>query len=321
MIKTRLIKLLEHAKKYIYLQVLWKWLSLLAQTMIVYSLARILEDLFVSRTYTAVPYLPMIAAGIVIRYFCVRLETDASYKASVDVKRILRNKIYEKMVRLGASYRSYVRSSEIVQMSVEGVEQLETYFGQYLSQFFYALLAPVSLFAITWFIDRKTAWVLLAAVPLIPMSIMAIMKIARKLLDKYFTIYYGLGDHFLENLHGMTTLKIYQADEKRAEKMDEESEYFRRITMKVLKMQLISTTIMDVFAYGGASVGMIVALKGFFAGTISLPGMIMVMMMKANSIRVPRFLNLPITKAMAEATAAAISMVERETNAEFRKFR
>lgn len=156
-------------------------------------------------------------------------------------------------------------------MAAEGVEQLETYFGKYLSQLFYSLLAPVTLFVILSFVSWKASLVLLICVPLIPLSIVAVQKIAKKLLNKYWGIYTELGDSFLENLQGLTTLKIYRSDEQKAQEMDEESQRFRRITMKVLTMQLNSTSVMDIIAYGGAAVGMIVTLSQFMKGSLSCP--------------------------------------------------
>uniref|UniRef100_UPI0028ECFEA3 ABC transporter ATP-binding protein/permease n=1 Tax=Oribacterium parvum TaxID=1501329 RepID=UPI0028ECFEA3 len=205
----------------------------------------------------------------------------ASFHASADVKRILRNKIYGKMLALGPSYRESVNNAEIVQMAGEGVEQLETYFGRYLSQFFYSLLAPITLFFILSRISVQTALLLLLAVPLIPIVIMLVMIVAKKLLSNYFAIYYGLGDSFLEKLQGMTTLKIYQADQAAAEDMDREAELFRKITMKVLSMQLNSTSVMDIVAYGGAAVGIISALGQFSKGAISLSGVLMITLLAA----------------------------------------
>ena len=185
------------------------------------------------------------------------------------------------MLSLGPSYRERVNSAEIVQMAGEGVEQLETYFGRYLSQFFYALLAPLTLFLILSRIELQTALLLLLAVPLIPIVIMLVMLVAKKLLGHYFAIYYGLGDSFLEKLQGMTTLKIYQADQVAAEDMDREAERFRKITMKVLSMQLNSTSIMDIIAYGGAAVGILSALQHFSEGSISISGVFIIILLAA----------------------------------------
>ena len=281
MIKKRLVGLLSHAKKYIIYQVVWQWLALLCQVVMIYSASMLLETaLFREVTArTAARCGVLVLAALILRFVCDRQASHASYRASVDVKRILRDKIYSKLLRLGASYREKVTTSEVVQMAAEGVEQLETYFGKYLSQLFYSLLAPVTLFVILSFVNWQASLVLLVCVPLIPISIVAVQKIAKKLLNKYWGIYTELGDSFLENLQGLTTLKIYRSDEKKAEEMDEESQRFRQITMKVLTMQLNSTSVMDIIAYGGAAVGMIVTLTQFMKGNLSVHGALMMILL------------------------------------------
>ena len=281
MIKKRLVGLLSHAKKYIIYQVVWQWLALICQIVMIYSAAMLLETaLFWEVTpLMAACYGGLVLVALILRFVCDRQASHASYRASVDVKRILRDKIYSKLLRLGAAYREKVTTSEVVQMAAEGVEQLETYFGKYLSQLFYSLLAPVTLFVILSFVNWQASLVLLICVPLIPVSIIAVQKIAKKLLNKYWGIYTELGDSFLENLQGLTTLKIYRSDEKKAEEMDEESQRFRQITMKVLTMQLNSTSVMDIIAYGGAAVGMIVTLTQFMKGNLSVHGALMLILL------------------------------------------
>lgn len=283
MIKKRLVGLLSHAKKYIIYQVVWQWLALLCQILMIYCASVLLEQaLFWEVTWqTGVRYGALVVIAMALRFICDRRASYASYRASVDVKRILRDRIYSKLLCLGAAYREKVSTSEVVQMAAEGVEQLETYFGKYLSQLFYSLLAPVTLFALLSFINWKASLVLLICVPLIPVSIVAVQKIAKRLLNKYWGIYTELGDSFLENLQGLTTLKIYRSDEKKAEEMDEESQRFRRITMKVLTMQLNSTSVMDMIAYGGAAVGMIVTLSEFMKGNLSVHGALMLILLAA----------------------------------------
>ena len=283
MIKKRLVGLLSHANKYIIYQVVWQWLALLCQILMIYCASVLLEQaLFWEVTWqTGVRYGALVVIAMSLRFICDRRASYASYRASVDVKRILRDRIYSKLLRLGAVYREKVSTSEVVQMAAEGVEQLETYFGKYLSQLFYSLLAPVTLFVVLSFINWKASLVLLICVPLIPVSIVAVQKIAKRLLNKYWGIYTELGDSFLENLQGLTTLKIYRSDEKKAEEMDEESQRFRRITMKVLTMQLNSTSVMDMIAYGGAAVGMIVTLSEFMKGNLSVHGALMLILLAA----------------------------------------
>lgn len=281
MIKTRLVKLLEHAKKYIVFTILWQWIALLSQVVMVFTIANVIENVYENTLEDTLIFqsICVLIIVMIIRYLSERMSVRNSYLASVDVKRILREKIYEKILRLGTSYSEQVASSEIVQVSTEGVEQLETYFGKYLPQLFYSLLAPITLFIILSHVSMKASVVLLICVPLIPISIVVVQKIAKKLLNKYWSIYTSLGDSFLENLQGLTTLKIYQADEMKAQQMDEESQNFRRITMKVLTMQLNSTSVMDIVAYGGAAVGMVVSIHEFMVGNISLSGTLCIILL------------------------------------------
>ena len=281
MIKTRLVGLLSHAKKYIVYTILWQWAALLSQVLAVFSIADLLERV-VYRAVT-VPVMERIVLilvlVVIIRFVCERMGARSSYLACVDVKRILREKIHEKMLKLGASYSERVSSSEVVQVMAEGVEQLETYFGKYLPQLFYSLIAPLTLFIILCQVSLKASVILLICVPLIPISIVVVQKIAKKLLNKYWSIYTGLGDSFLENLQGLTTLKIYQADQQKADEMDVESQNFRKITMKVLTMQLNSTSVMDIVAYGGAAIGMAVAVSEFLKGNISVSGTLCIVLL------------------------------------------
>ena len=281
MIKTRLVRLLSHAKKYIVYTILWQWAALLSQVLAVFSIADLLERVADQTLTAAVIQKTAVILLLVVaaRFLCERMGARSSYLACVDVKRILREKLYEKMLKLGASYSEQVSSSEVVQVSTEGVEQLETYFGKYLPQLFYSLIAPMTLFMILCRVSLKASVILLVCVPLIPISIVVVQKIAKKLLNKYWSVYTGLGDSFLENLQGLTTLKIYQADQQKADEMDMESQNFRKITMKVLTMQLNSTSVMDIIAYGGAAVGMAAAVTEFFKGSISLSGTLCIVLL------------------------------------------
>lgn len=281
MIKVRLIKLLSHSKKYIVYHVFWQWIALLSQIAAVFSITGLLEEVLFGQVQSSdfCRTLLILLSVLVLRFVCERMAARASYLAGEDVKRILRINIYEKLLRLGAAYREQTATSEVVQLSSEGVEQLETYFGRYLPQLFYSLLAPCTLFAVLCRVSLKASLLLLVFVPLIPLSIVIVQKIAKKLLNKYWAIYTGLGDSFLENLQGLTTLKIYQSDQKKAEEMDEEAARFRKITMKVLTMQLNSTSIMDIMAYGGAAAGMIMAAAEFLKGSLNFQGALSIILL------------------------------------------
>lgn len=263
MINKRLIALIEESKKYIGLTVLYQWIALLANIVFMYSLARMIQALFLDYFVLEeqLVFIALCLIAIVIRYFCKFAQHKTSFYAARRVKKTLREKIYQKLLEFGPSYKNSYATSEIVQLAVEGVDQLETYFAQYLPQFFYAVLAPLTLFLVLLLISPLVGIVLLVFVPLIPMTIVLIQKFAKKLLSKYWGQYTQLGDTFLENLQGLTTAKIYKADDFKHKQMNEEAEHFRRITMKVLTMQLNSITVMDVVAFGGSALGTILAIQ------------------------------------------------------------
>lgn len=284
MINKRLIGTVSESRKYIAGNVACQWVSLAANITMMASITRLLARLF-EREATAheiAVTLAVALAAVVVRYVCTTLASRMSYLSSRAVKRTLRGLIYKKLLRLGTSYREQANTSEVVQVAVEGVDQLETYFGAYLPQFFYAMLAPLTLFAVLSTVSVLSAAVLLVCVPLIPVAIVAVQRWAKKLLSKYWSQYTALGDTFLENLQGLTTLKIYQADEFKQQEMNEQAESFRKITMKVLTMQLNSITIMDLIAYGGAALGVILAATQFASGKIGLDGCLLIILLSAD---------------------------------------
>ncbi len=283
-INKRLIGTVPESRKYIAGSVALQWCSLAANIALMAAITRLLAALAQGTADRRLLALTaaVAACAVLIRWFCTTGASRMSYLSSRAVKRTLREAIYQKLLRLGNGYQDSVRTSEIVQVAVEGVDQLETYFGAYLPQFFYAMLAPVTLFAVLCFVNVPAAAVLLLCVPLIPVAIAAVQTWAKKLLAKYWGQYTALGDSFLENLQGLTTLKIYQADKAKNREMNEEAERFRRITMKVLTMQLNSITIMDLIAYGGAALGVILAVSQFRAGRTDLAGCLLILLLAAD---------------------------------------
>lgn len=283
MIDKRLLKEMPEAKVFIWKQVIMQWIGMLSNVAMVFTFAYLFTAMFEKALVIKDLYIGVmiVVAMIVVRIFVTKKASTYSYLASRDVKNHLRKRIYEKLLEMKNSYTQHIATSELVQLSVEGVDQLETYFGRYLPQFFYSMLAPITLFLILVWMDWKSAVVLLVCVPLIPLSIVAVQKFAKKLLSKYWTSYATLGDSFLENLQGLTTLKIYQADEFKNEEMNKEAENFRRITMKVLTMQLNSVSVMDIVAYGGAAIGSIVAVMGFVHGSVSLFSVICIVLLSS----------------------------------------
>lgn len=285
MIKTRLIEQVPSSKKYIALTVLAQWLKTVANIVMIFILSNLLAQILDGKAFDfkrLLPYLGAIAAVMLVRYLCGYASSQTSFFASSEVKKVLRQKMYKKLTRMGASYSEKVSTSEVLQVFVEGVDQLELYFGKYLPQFFFAMLAPITLFAVLVFVSWKASLVLLICVPLIPLSIVAVQKIAKRLLSKYWGVYTNLGDTFLENIQGLTTLKVYQADERKNVEMNEKAEEFRRITMKVLTMQLNSVSVMDIVAYAGSAVGVVIAIIQVKNGTITLPQAFLIIMLAAD---------------------------------------
>ena len=284
MINKRLIGTVPESKKYIAGNVVFQWIALAANIVLMASVTQLLAGLFENAVDRAamVRTLLAAAAAVAVRYGCARLASRMSYCSSRAVKKTLRGMIYRKLLRLGPAYSEQTSTSEIVQITVEGVDQLQTYFGAYLPQFFYAMLAPLTLFAVLSFVNLPSAAVLLVCVPLIPAAIVVVQRWAKKLLAKYWGQYTAMGDTFLENLQGLTTLKIYQADELKQREMNEQAEKFRKITMKVLTMQLNSVTIMDLIAYGGAALGVILAATQYAAGHASLSGALLIILLSAD---------------------------------------
>ena len=302
MIDKRLFGIAGESRKYIFLCVLFQCIGLAASVYVTIALAGLLQGL---RNYFALsealgslpgvagvswiffvrPFLlsalVAVVIGIPVRFLCGMIAGKMSEKAASGVKARLRDMIYQKLLRLGLSYQKHISTAEAIQLSGAGVEQLETYFGRYLPQLFYSMIAPVALFGLLTLISLKVAVVLLVCVPLIPLSIIFVQKFAKKLFQKYWGEYVALGDGFLENVQGLTTLKIYQADGRQGDTMNAQAERFRRITMKVLTMQLNSITLMDLVAYGGAALGTALALIELSAGRISLSDCIIIVLLSA----------------------------------------
>ena len=285
MFDKRLMQMCPESKKYIAGNIILQFLELCLNAVMIVTIAcsvqRIYEKLW-EPGKLALP-LGVIMLTIILRFFTTRYATRMSYLASRTVKRVMREKIYAKLLRLGTAYREHVTTAELVQESVEGVDQLESYFGQYVPQFFYAFMAPIALFLLFGFGGSWTvAAVLLVCVPLIPGAIMMVQKIAKRILAKYWGQYTKLGSTFLENLQGMTTLKTYQADAYKNIEMNRESEHFRKVTMAVLTMQLNSVTIMDFVAYGGAALGILLATRAFAAGELGLANVLFMILLSAD---------------------------------------
>lgn len=282
MFNKRLLSICDSSKKWIGLTVLMNWISIICNIALILFIGTTVDKLMNGNlNLNVISTSLFIIAMLSIRFVANFMSTKFSLHSSSEVKKTLRSTIYEKLLSLGVNYTDAISTSSTVQIAVDGVEQLEIYFGRFMPQLFYSLLAPLTLFAVMSFISFKTAIVLLICVPLIPMTIMAVMKIAKKLLSKYWGVYTDLGDSFLENLQGLTTLKIFDIDEDKNKEMNDNAEHFRKITMKVLSMQLNSITIMDLIAFGGSAMGILIAIAEFRAGLLTAGQVLIIILLSA----------------------------------------
>lgn len=283
MIDKRLIHTVTDSKKWIAITVWWNWLALIGGIISAAAFALCLQWAWQQKLdlKSAVLFFIVFLLALLLRVVAGKRAVTASYQASVKVKHQLRTLIYQKLVSMPLNQVQQQSTSSIIQIASEGVEQLEIYFGRYLPQLFYSLLAPITLFAVLLCFNPLTALILLLCVPLIPISIIVVNKIAKRLLHKYWAVYVRLGSSFLDNLQGLITLKIYQDDDYKAKQMAQEAEHFRHITMKVLTMQLNSVSIMDLLAYGGAALGIFTALWQFQAGHLTVFRVILFILLSA----------------------------------------
>ena len=274
MFDKRLFSLVPGVMRHIAGNVALQWLALLANVVLFVSVGRLLQSVLAGGA-TGIDLARTLLVAVVavaVRLACQAQATKQGLAASALAKQRVRTLVYDKLVRMGPSYRETVATSEATQLCVEGIEQLEAYFGSYLPQLFYSLIASVTLFFCLAPLCTPAAVVLLCCVPLIPISLMAVMKIAKRIMGDYWHSYTDLGALFLESIQGLTTLKVFRADEERHRRMNEEAEKFRKATMRLLTMQLNSVIVMDIFAFAGAAAGIVVMLNSYAVGTVTFAG-------------------------------------------------
>lgn len=283
MLDRRLLAMAPGARRAIALDVALQWVGLLATIALFYLIGLFLQAVLAgTATVEGAVWLAGAAAvAIVVRLAAQAQATACGVRAATAAKQAVRQQVYDKLVRRGPAYREDVSTAEAVQVCVEGCEQLESYFAQYVPQLAYALIAPLTLFAFLAPLCLPAAVGLLVCVPLIPLSIMAVMRVAKRTMRRYWGSYTDLGASFLESIQGLTTLKVYQADEARHQAMNREAEGFRQATMRLLRMQLSSIAIMDLFAFGGAAVGILLVLGSFAAGSVTFAGAFTVIFLSA----------------------------------------
>ncbi len=281
MFNKKLLGLLSHNKKYVIAIVIVKWIQLILNIVFIFSISYLVSKLFEETPHAIDIYIVIAIVTLIIKSLLFRLVTKLEFLTANDVKKTLRLKILDVFLNKGVQYEKLASTSELTQLSTEGIEQLETYYSKFIPQFFYSFIAPLTLFLLLSFVNFKIAIVLLVCVPLIPMTIMMIQKIAKRFLSQYWGQYMNLGHHFLDNLGGLVFLKNSQSDDYIHQKMNSEATKFRKVTMRVLTMQLNSITVMDFIAFGGAALGFVMALSLYNSGDISIFETILVILISS----------------------------------------
>lgn len=306
MFERRLLQEVPEVKKSLRLQVFYQWLALLMNVLLMGLLASLFQAYFYGRLARLAPWAVLVLAGGVWgRFYFTRQAARMSGRSARVAKRKLRDRLLDQLMRLGGiEAQDRLGSAELIQVSVEGIDQLELYFSAYLPQLFFAVLAPLTLFFMLCWIHWSSALVLLICVPLIPLTLALVQGFAKRRLKHYWTRYVSLGQQFLENLQGLTTLKVLEADGRRHEQMNDQAEGFRKATMQVLFMQLNSILVMDVLAYGGAALGMILALRAYAKGQVPLTGALLIFLLSAEFFLPMRQLGSFFHVALNGVTAA-----------------
>lgn len=299
-----ILSLAPNSKKHLVLSVITNvinlFLSIGLTATFIYTMYLVIEN----KALPLLILIPSVIVAIIARYFLVRESARQAYLATGEMKKKIRSLILEKNSENASSPEKGLTTAELVQLSLEGVEQTENYISVFIPQFFYSIISVVIVFTIISFFSLKTALVLVLAIPLIPLSVLTIVKFAKKIFSKYWGNYTNLGDDFLDNTSGMTTLKTHQTDEAVANKLNTSAEKFRKMTMRVLTMQLNSITVMDAIAFGGAAVAIVMGLGDFFAGHLSIYEMLFVTLVSAEFFLPLRALGSAFHIAMNGISAA-----------------
>ena len=280
MIDKRLYNFSGNIKKYISITTFLSCVKLIANIFFYFIFAFLLvslinKDFSFSYSYIIISILII----VFVRQFSTIKISHILGNLVVDVKRNLRKIIFEKTLKLGLAYSQLFKTQELIHLSVDNVEQLEVYFGGFLTQFFYCIVSSFILFFSIAYFNLKIAFILLGFSLAIPLSLYIILNKVKKIQKKYFAKYMNVGTLFLDSLQGLTTLKIYGTDEIREEEIAKMSEEFRIETMRVLKMQLLSIAVINWIIYAGTILAIVTSVKLFLNGSLGLFPMLFIFML------------------------------------------
>ncbi|WP_339015254.1 ABC transporter ATP-binding protein/permease [Fusobacterium animalis] len=305
MIDKRLYNFSGNIKEYISITTFLSCVKLIANIFFYFIFAFLLvslinKDFSFSYSYIIISILII----VFVRQFSTIKISHMLGNLVVDVKRNLRKLIFEKTLKLGLAYSQLFKTQELIHLSVDNVEQLEVYFGGFLTQFYYCIVSSFILFFSIAYFNLKIAFILLGFSLAIPLSLYIILNKVKKIQKKYFAKYMNVGTLFLDSLQGLTTLKIYGTDEIREEEIAKMSEEFRIETMRVLKMQLLSIAVINWIIYAGTILAIVTSVKLFLNGSLGLFPMLFIFMLAPEFFIPMRTLTSLFHVAMTGVSAA-----------------
>ena len=305
MIDKRLYNFSGNIKKYISITTFLSCVKLIANIFFYFIFAFLLVSLInkdFSFSYSHI--IISILIIVFVRQFSTIKVAHMLGNLVVDVKRNLRKLILEKTLKLGLAYSQLFKTQELIHLSVDNIEQLEVYFGGFLTQFYYCIVSSFILFFSIAYFNLKIAFILLGFSLAIPLSLYIILDKVKKIQKKYFAKYMNVGTLFLDSLQGLTILKIYGTDEKREEEIAKMSEEFRIETMRVLKMQLLSIAVINWIIYAGTILAIVTSVKLFLNGSLGLFPMLFIFMLAPEFFIPMRTLTSLFHVAMTGVSAA-----------------
>ena len=269
MFNKKLFNELKSEKLQILKLLLIKILQMTTNVAMIFLIGKSIEAL-ISSSFSGSNFILFMLILIGLNIFLIKIEASISYKASYRIKNNLRERLMKKVFSFKMEYGSKVSISEVINLGVEGIEQLNLFYSALLPQLLFSLIGPLILFCILSFLNFKIAIIMLLLIPLIPLAIMMVQKLAKKVVKTYWKSYTNLSEVFIDFLYGLTSLEVFNADEDYNDLLNEKAEDFRVKTMKLLMMQLNNITVLDLISYAGSALGIILSIYYYSRGQLSV---------------------------------------------------
>lgn len=269
MFNKKLFNELKSEKLQILKLLLIKILQMTTNVAMIFLIGKSIEAL-ISSSFSGSKFILFMLILIGLNIFLIKIEASISYKASYRIKNTLRERLMKKVFSFKMEYGSKVSISEVINLGVEGIEQLNLFYSALLPQLLFSLIGPLILFCILSFLNFKIAIIMLLLIPLIPLAIMMVQKVAKKVVKTYWKSYTNLSEVFIDFLYGLTSLEVFNADEDYNDLLNEKAEDFRVKTMKLLMMQLNNITVLDLISYAGSALGIILSIYYYSKGQLSI---------------------------------------------------